>query len=177
MLDRAIGIFGIALALIFGLAPLLDFKMPIWLTYAGVGLGILLSGLAVGLIMGGYRKPHDLTEPQVIETNLFLQFSDAHFASIEKSQRNIRAWYALYTESIYVDTKDKDGNSLGGFSVPPRWAVFILFERPPILRQLIAICLGPNTPKANVNISNAYFAVISIVGDVTSATLDVSIVR
>jgi len=177
MLDTAIGIVGIALALIFGLASLADFKMPRWLTYAGVCIGILLIGIAIGLIIGQTRKPSDSDEPQIIETNLFLQFSDAHSVPVEKNPRNIRNWYALYTESIYVDTKDKDGKSLGGFSVPPRWAVFMMFEKAPVFRQLLATCLGPNTPKCDVQIANASYAIISIVGDMTNATLDVSLVR
>jgi hypothetical protein len=177
MLDRAIGIVGIALALIFGLVPLTDYKVPLWLTYTGVALGILLIGIAAGLIFGGSRKRLDTREPEVIETNLFLQFSDSHTTPIEKNPRNISNWYALYTESVYVDAKDADGNSVGGFSVPPRWTVFLMFERPPKFRQMVATCLGPNQPKASVQTANSVYAIITILGDVTSATLEVSLVR
>jgi hypothetical protein len=180
MLDRGIGILGIALAIIFGawsLAPEGWPKMPTWIALLGVGIGILLVGLAAGLVIGEQRKPTDPGEPQIIETNLFLQFSDAHSVPVEKNPRNIRNWYALYTESIYVDTKDADGKSLGGFSVPPRWAVFMMFEKPPIFRQMVAICRGPNNPKCSVATSNTIYAVITIIGDVTGATLDVSIMR
>jgi hypothetical protein len=180
MLDRGIGILGIALAIIFGawsLAPEGWPKMPTWAVLLGVGVGILLIGLASGLVIGEQRKPVNVSEPQLIETNLFLQFSDSHSVPVEKNPRNIRSWYALYTESIYVDTKDAEGKSLGGFSIPPRWTVFLMFEKPPIFRQMVATCRGPNNPKCDVATSNIAYAVITVVGDVTGATLDVSIVR
>jgi uncharacterized protein YneF (UPF0154 family) len=178
MLDRAIGIVGIALALIFGLIPLTEFKVPLWVIYIGVGFGILLFGLAGGLWIGAERKTADAPEePQLVETNLFLQFSDSHSVPVQKNPRNIKAWYALYSESIYVDTKDKDGKSLGGFGVPPRWSIFILFEKPPIFQQMIATCVGPNHPTCAVPTANAAYAVVTVLGDVTSSTLEVSIIR
>lgn len=180
MFDRAIGLLGLALTIILGLwslAPEGWPKIPNWLTCPGLGIGILLVGLAAGLFMGGQPKARDMGDPQMVETNLFLQFTDSHSVPIEKNQRNIGSWYALYTESIYVDAKDADGKPAGGFSVPPRWAVFIMFERPPIFRQLVANCRGPKNPKCGVSTSNTTYAVITIVGDVTNATLDVSIIR
>jgi hypothetical protein len=180
MLDRGIGILGLALAVIFGawsLAPENWPKMPSWAALSGVGIGILFVGLAIGLVISEHRKPDNPNEPRLIETNLFLQFSDSHSIPIEKNPRNIRYWYALYTESIYVDTKDENGKSLGGFSVPPRWTIFMMFEQPPIFRQLVAVCRGPNNPKCDVQTSNAAYAVVTIVGDITNATVDVSLVR
>jgi hypothetical protein len=60
MLDRAIGLLGIALALIFGLwslAPEGWPKMPPWLMLGGIGGGIFLVGAATGLIVSEQRTP------------------------------------------------------------------------------------------------------------------------
>ena len=54
MLDRAIGIFGIALAIIFGfwtLAPEGWPKMPPWVLILGIGIGILLIGLIAAAVL------------------------------------------------------------------------------------------------------------------------------
>lgn len=59
MLDRAIGILGVALALIFGLWSLAPDgwpKMPVWLTLTGIGAGILLIGFAGGLLIADQRN-------------------------------------------------------------------------------------------------------------------------
>lgn len=60
MLDRAIGLTGLALALIVGLWPLTPEgwpKMPAWVTLSGIGLGILLIGLAAGMIIADHKTP------------------------------------------------------------------------------------------------------------------------
>jgi hypothetical protein len=100
MLDRAIGIIGIALALVFGFLPLIPLKIPVWLTYSGIAVSVFLVGIALGLAWSDYRqvKPTTTDEPQLVETNLFLQFSDARSVPTEKNPRNIRSWYALFTE-------------------------------------------------------------------------------
>jgi hypothetical protein len=66
MLDRAIGVLGIALALFFGawsLAPEGWPKMPPWAIYLGIATGIFLVGLAGGMIISEYRK-EDTTNVQ-----------------------------------------------------------------------------------------------------------------
>ena len=55
MIDRIIGLVGVALALILGLwslAPPEWPKMPTWATLAGIAFGILLIGVAIGLYFG-----------------------------------------------------------------------------------------------------------------------------
>jgi hypothetical protein len=58
MIDRAIGLFGLALALVIGLLAFVPEgwpKIPLWLTLTGIGVGIFLCGLGVGLVMSGWR--------------------------------------------------------------------------------------------------------------------------
>jgi hypothetical protein len=73
MLDRAIGLFGLALALIlgvWGLAPEGWPKMPAWATLSGIGVGILLVGLAAGLIIADRRNVHSIAVVQRPEFHL-----------------------------------------------------------------------------------------------------------
>jgi hypothetical protein len=59
MLDRVIGIVGIALAIVLGvwsLAPEGFPKMPMWITLVGMFAGVFLFGLAAGLLASGARK-------------------------------------------------------------------------------------------------------------------------
>jgi hypothetical protein len=176
MLDRAIGLLGLALALIFGLwslAPEGWPKMPAWLTLTGIAAGILLTGIAIGMLVGEYREANS-GGATANGASLFLQFSDQATIPKEISQTNVSSWYALYTESIYVKTLDKDQNQIGGFEVPPRWNVFLLFKTPASYRQMIATCIGGSSLKCSVQYSNDKYAIISAVGDVTRATLEVS---
>jgi hypothetical protein len=73
VLDRAIGLVGLALALILGLwslAPEGWPKMPAWATLDGIGVGILLVGLAAGLIIADRRNIHSAAVIQRPEFHL-----------------------------------------------------------------------------------------------------------
>jgi hypothetical protein len=61
--------------------------------------------------------------------------------------------------------------------VPPRWTVFIIFDKPPIIRQLLATCNGPNKPRCSVQTANSAYAIILVEGDITNATLDISLAQ
>jgi hypothetical protein len=50
----------------------------------------------------------------------------------------------------------------------------MIFEKPPIFRQLVATCRGPNNPKCDVQTSNATYAVVAIV---TSFCLEERLMR
>src|SRR6266446_9139121 len=70
MFDRAIGIAGLAIAIIAVIAPFRWPNMPRWITDVGLALGTLLIGVAVGLMVGEFRDhqqqaavpapPHDI---------------------------------------------------------------------------------------------------------------------
>ena len=62
MLDKAIGVVGLALALLFGVAPYRWLKMPRVATDIGLGLGAALMGLAAGLFLGASHMSLTSTE-------------------------------------------------------------------------------------------------------------------
>jgi hypothetical protein len=73
MLDRAIGIVGISLALIFGLwslAPETSPKPPTWAFLLGIWFGALLIGLAIGLLIGDRRR---LLRPEAPDFRLSIE--------------------------------------------------------------------------------------------------------
>jgi hypothetical protein len=120
--------------------------------------------------------PSVKVEEPMHDVSLFLQFSDGHTVPKEVRQTNILSWYALYTESIYVDAKDKKNKSVGGISVPPRWSVFVLFKQQVKYRQMLATCSGSESLKCAVAFSNDRYAILTAVGDVSRSTLEVSVI-
>ncbi len=175
MIDRVLGIVGIALAVLSLIMPYKWPKVPVAVTNGGLYLAIALIGIAIGLYWGSKReKPEEETTDHAA---LFLQFTDDHTVPTEVRQKNIQSWYAIYTESIYVDTKNGAGASMGGFSVPPRWTVFLVFKKRTIYRQLLAECRGPKSPKCSVQTNNDRYAIITIAGSPELATLDITTLR
>jgi hypothetical protein len=103
----------------------------------------------------------------------FWQFTDNTTVPVEKKSDNIANWYASYSESIYVRMEDQEKRQQGGFNVPPRWTISILFGRPTKYRQLIATCSRPDTKCAVQGVSDR-FAVLTIVGEVAGMTLELT---
>jgi hypothetical protein len=106
---------------------------------------------------------------------LFMQFSDQKTVPKEIRSINVRSWYALYTDSIYIriinNGKDVPTDAA---QVPPRWSVFILFDRPATFRQMLANCVGGELIKCDVATFTDQYAIVTVVGDVTHATLDIT---
>jgi hypothetical protein len=178
MSDYALGIVGIALTVIFGawsLAPEKYRKLPNWLYAIICGVGLLLFGLGLGMWVGGQESQAAPDLPALIETALFLEFADTTSVPNEKNVKNIKYWCAYHTGSISVNEQDITGKQIGGFSVPPQWIVFIIFERAPIIQQLLVTCTGLNKPKCDVQAANSAYAVVTAVGDMTNATLEISL--
>lgn len=179
MLDRIIAILGLGITIIsaaYSQAPSNWPKVPSSALLIGVLSGFYLLGCATGLYFSSEIKDSlpNLEVPKIVETHLSLQFHSTNTVPSEAGQSNIKFWYALYTESIFVDTKDTKGNSLGGFSIPARWNVFIIFEKPPLFRQMIATCTGPNSPVCDVQVANSAYSIIYTRGDLTNAIMNIS---
>ncbi|MGB7097323.1 MAG: hypothetical protein WBD95_00950 [Xanthobacteraceae bacterium] len=67
-MDRAIGVFGLALGLILGLytfAPKTWPKIPPWAALLGIGIAILLFGIGIGLAAADLRPPSAPQKPEL----------------------------------------------------------------------------------------------------------------
>ena len=172
MLDRYVGIAGLVIGILAFIAPYRWPSMPPIITTIGLGIAVGLIGMASRHI----HRPEfsDQSKSSVSSVGLFLQFSDDHTVPTEIKQVNVRSWYALFTESIYVKTLDENQKETGGFSVPPRWSVFLLFKAPATYRQMLAKCVGPGNPKCAVQVSNDRYAIVAVTGDVTKSTVEIT---
>lgn len=161
-------------------SPNLLSSLPSWFSDTRWGYAPLVLFL-IGATLIGIRSlipaaPNDLANAGMTDTaHLFLQFSDQHTVPVEKAQTNILSWYALYTESIYVNFQNEKQEQVGSAAVPPRWTVFLLFEKRMHYRQMIASCKGNGQQlKCDVAASTDRFAIITVVGDVTNATVELT---
>src|SRR5258708_6824127 len=117
-LDTAIGLVGAAADIAMVIMMKRESNLPkperrYWpWVIAIVAVTILAAGPAI------YRQVIS-GEDHANGATSFLQFSDQHTVPKEIRETNIRSWYALYTESIYLQGMDKDNKPTGnGFSVP-----------------------------------------------------------
>jgi hypothetical protein len=60
MIDRAIGLAGLAFTIIFGILPMTGIKMPRWVSLAGVALGLVFLGVSGGMF---YSEGQNAPQP------------------------------------------------------------------------------------------------------------------
>jgi hypothetical protein len=171
MLDRGIGILGIALAIIFGvwsLAPEGWPKMPPWASITGVGVGILLVGLAAGLIIGDYRQSdvNQLVDAATLRLHIYADDGTPQ----RLSYNNIWRWFYLRTLLIGVD---KDTGKAQQHNVMA--TLFVTFETPVKVGTLEFSSADIRLPLHEVKEFNNRFAIIVFLQAPTEGTLDISV--
>jgi len=165
MVDRAIGVAGIALAVIFGILQYYLPKIPAWLSASGIGVGVFLLGLSVGLVaVGGRKKP--LAQMAVDRAKLRLHVYADHRVPDSLHAENIFRWYylrqVLYTINI---TGEQASTCLST-------TLFVSFE--PEVRITSLKVRSPDIvlPPHEVKEFNQRFAIIVFGGQVGEGTLE-----
>jgi hypothetical protein len=147
MLDRAIGIAGLAVTLTAFIVPYLLPRLPSWTKLSGLSVGFFLFGLAVGLIVADRRSDET---PLDILTNLNLEFFSDQRTPRELYQHNIGTWYALWSPSATIAQVDNNGREIGRqIIVPKTWSIFLLFTKPASFRQILLSAAGGDLPLRN----------------------------
>ncbi len=168
MIDRALAIIGIALALIFGLAPYWVHRMPVWLSQAGAALGIFLIGLAAGLFASSQRT--NIGPPQsVLVDNAELRL---HIYGDERQPTRIAAtniwrWYYLRNMFIEVDTKTGQQRRT---TVP---ILFVTFDVPVRVGTFEVQSPDIRLPSYEAKEFNNRYAIITFYSDLSAGTLEI----
>lgn len=132
MIDRAIGVSGLALTIVFGLwsiAPTRFPLIPAWVTFTGVGFGIFLLGLAIGLLISNKRSTSETQLSQ--QPNLMLSMIGAGvFDPDATDMRGV--WTGIGINAKIWNT--------GTSSVATEWLLFVIPENEtPVIAQLTEI--------------------------------------
>lgn len=122
-------------------------------------------------------SPKANTEEKVNDLALFLQFSDDHTEPKEIRQTNVKYWRSVNSEGYHLDQKEKNGKSKTILSVPYRWWIFIVFNKPVQYRQMFAKCPISDRFQCSLGYHNSEIAIIWLAGDVSQATLEVSVTQ
>jgi hypothetical protein len=171
MLDRALGIIGIALAIIFGfwsLAPEGWPKMPLWALVLGIGIGVLLIGFAAGLITGEYRKTRasKLVDTASLRLHIYPDDRTPQRLSFE----NIWRWY--YLKMIIVEADKTTGKDQRKHVAA---TLFISFENQVEIGTLEISSPDIRLPLHEVKEFNSRFAIIMFLEAPSEGTLDVTV--
>lgn len=165
MIDRGIGIAGLALAVIFGSLQYFRFKVPTWVSISGVVIGVFMLGVSVGLIWPGRLTA--VTTPKPVDNALLrLHIYHDHRTPDRLEAKNIFRWY--YLSHVLVG-KAADGSSQET-ELP---TLFVSFD--PDVRITTVKVRSPDMmlPRHEVKEFNQKFAIIVFSEKLGNGTLEV----
>lgn len=165
MIDRAIGVAGIALSLIFGILQYYLPQLPAWLSASGIGLGVFLLGLSVGLVASGARKK-PLMPATADRAKLRLHVYADHRVPDKLHAENIFRWYYLRQAVVPI-------NAAGEKASTHLWTTFFVSFEPEVRISSLKV-RSPDValPPHEVKEFNQRYAIIVFNGQVGEGTLE-----
>ena len=168
MLDRGIGVAGLALALIFWALPYFAPKLPSWISNAGLGAGLLFLGLSVGLVVADRRNAGVMHQP-VEKAFLRLHMYGDNRMPDRIADENIFRWY--YLKNIIV-MHGPEGQQKGEAVSA---TLFVTFQPEVKISTIQVRSPDVKLPIYEVKEFNQRFAIIVFAGDIGPGTLEVTV--
>jgi hypothetical protein len=165
MIDRALGVIGIALTLLSGALQYFFSDLPKWVLPVGYGAGVLLVGVSLGLLTaGGLRTKRPVRQRAFLRLHIF----GDHRAPNRLDQENIFRWY--YLQMVV--------NGIGpqGQQRVATWAtLFLTFEDDVTINTIHVRSPDMQLPVYEVKEFNQRYAIILFSDNVPAGTLEVEV--
>jgi hypothetical protein len=165
MIDRIVGILGLALTLVFWGLPQLGVSVPPWAVTGGTAGGILLVGLAAGLFLPSGRTQAPKFSPKArLQLHVY---ADERMPS-RITADNIWRWYTLRTliKGLAPSGQEHDVVNLT--------TLFVTFDTPVFVGTLTVSSPDVRLPIHEVKEFNPRFAIIVFSGQIPEGTLEIS---
>lgn len=164
MIDRGIGIAGIALSIIIGALQFFQPEIPGWVTITGIGVGILMLGMSIGIVWAGQRNQRKL---QIVDNALLRLHIYQDYRTPDRLEaKNIFRWY--YLSHILMGKNEKGKNE--EIVLP---TLFVTFEPEVKITSLKVRSPDMKLPLHEVKEFNQKFAIITFSGRLKEGTLEI----
>jgi hypothetical protein len=165
MLDRAIGILGLAIGILSVATQYIFPKLPSWVPLWGYAIGILLVGFSLGLISaGGIRHKRIIAKTALLRLHVF----GDHRTPDRLACENIFRWYYLQMAVHGVSTSGVA--RIGSFTT-----LFISFENDVLISTIRVRSPDMQLPVYEVKEFNQRYAIIVFSDNIPAGTLEVSV--
>ena len=165
MIDRVIGIVGIALTLLAGAIQYYFPHLPNWVTPIGFGAGLLLLGCSAGLLAaGGLRRQRPVRPTASLRLHMF----GDHRAPNRLGQENIFRWY--YLQMAVEGVAPQGPQRKATFAT-----LFVTFEEDVVIHTINVRSPDMQLPRYEVKEFNQRYAIIVFSDNVPAGTLEVTV--
>jgi hypothetical protein len=163
MIDRAIGIIGVALTLITAVLQYYWPHLPSWAPWVGVGMGIFLLGLSIGLVVAGGSQYRRKT---LKGASLKLHMFGDHRTPERIAADNIFRWFYLQTAIHGVSPSGV--TRIGTLST-----LFVAFDSDVVVSTIRVRSPDMQLPIHEVKEFNQRYAIVTFSDNVPAGTLEV----
>lgn len=165
MIDRAIGIVGVALAVLIPILQNYFPQFPIWISVAGFVLGIMLIGLSLGLVIaGGLRSKRTIAKTASLRLHVYGDSRTPERISAD----NIFRWYFLHTAIGEI-------GPAGPTHIGVLSTLFVSFDCDVVISTLRVSSPDIQLPNHEVKEFNQRYAIIVFSGAFPRGTLEINV--
>lgn len=165
MIDRVLGIVGIALAILFAVLQYNVDSIPYWASATGILFSVLLIGISIGLFASNKRR--NPTFPT--STLLRLHISGDHRTSEELESENIYRWYTLKNMITMMSEDGEKSNKISSEFI------YINFMQETAVSTLRVTSPDMSLPIYEVKEFNSRFAIIVFASVIPAGTLEIKV--
>ncbi len=97
---------------------------------------------------------------------LTLQFYKGDVSPTEVSRQNILSWHALWRSPLLVKLMGQENKIVEELAIPKNWTIFLVFDRPSSVHQIIMQSIGGETPPYEVKWVTTICAIIITNSDI-----------
>lgn len=141
---------------------------------------IIIISFSFGGFLSGLRENKKMTPLDVpatdeitsSPTSIKLQFNDKNALPVEISKENIFSWYSFYN-IVGMQEIRTDGKIDEEFLREKTWTIFLLFENPINIDQILINGHGGKMPRYEVKQSSSKHAIIYFYGDLVGLVLSI----
>ena len=136
-----------------------------WLGARESGITVAAKGSEVG---DGTASPLDKISDLSASKNsvsLRLQFRGGKQVPIEVSSENILSWYVVWNGGAQLSEKDEHHADVNFFQLPSAWTIFVLFNKPSEIRQLLVQPAASNFPHMEIKILTVNYVILTTFGE------------
>ncbi len=163
MINRGIGLAGIALTVIFGALQFIQPQIPAWISVSGIGIGVFLLGISVGLIWSS-RRSLIITKP-ADNALLRLHIYKDYRIPDRIEAKNIFRWF--YLSSILIGITNDGKNKEIVLPV-----LFVTFDPEVRITSLKVRSPDMKLPRHEVKDFNQKYAIVAFSEKLNEGTLE-----
>ena len=167
MIDRAIGIAGLSLAILFGVLQYYVPQFPSWAAYSGVVIGSMLLGASAALLAAHRSIKNSRTPVQSALLRLHI-YADQRIPEALFTE-NIFRWYHLRQGFVAIEPH------LGRHTNIHMSTLFITFEPEVVISSLRVRSPDIVLPVNEVKEFNQRYAIVTFSGPLSEGTLEIAV--